>query len=174
MATASFHRSVSFTITAEDYASALRLHMRRHWATRIGPKLFAAAVLAACLLAVALTGFDSAWTSASIGGLIGLVVLLLLSYFFLLPRHAYKIHGQQKTMQYPVEASWNGEAYSASSTNVSGTTPWLDYYGWSADDKMILLMQSPVLFQMVPRRALSPEQAQDFIEHLERSGLRRI
>lgn len=166
--------SVSFSISAEDYANALRLHMRRYWATKAGPWLFIATVVAACLLAMVLSDFHPTWTSAGIGGVIGAACLPLFAYFVMLPRQARKIHSQQKTMQHPVEASWSREAYSASTETVTSTTPWSDYYGWSADETMVLLMQSPVLFQMVPRHALSREQAEDLIGLLGQSGLRRL
>lgn len=77
-------------------------------------------------------------------------------------------------MQHPVEASWTADAYSASAKTVTGTTAWSDYYGWSADDKMVLFMQLPVLFQMLSRHALSAEQAEDLFAHLDRSGLRKL
>lgn len=165
---------ISFTISAEDYASALRLHMRRYWARKLGPRIFVAAVFAACFLAAIVSRFHPLWTSAAIGAGIGAVCLPLFTYFVLLQRQARKIYSQQKTMQSPVDASWSKDAYSAATATVTGVTPWCDYYGWSADEKMVLLMQSPVLFQMVPRHALSAEQADDLIAQLEHSGLHRV
>lgn len=164
----------TFTITAEDYADALRLHMRRYWMSRPGPKLFVAAIVAAGLLAGPLSGFDPGLTGAGIGAAIGAVIVPLLSYFFLIPGRARKIHAQQKVLRHPVEVSWNDEAYSAASDASASVVRWGDYHGWSADEKMILLLPSSVLFQMLPRRALSEAQAADLIAHIERSGLRRI
>ncbi|MCF1741369.1 YcxB family protein [Paradevosia shaoguanensis] len=93
--------------------------------------------------------------------------LLVTGYFALLPRQARKIYGQQKTMQHPVEASWNSEAYSAATAVASSTVPWGEYHGWSADETMILLMHSPVLFLMIPRHALNAAQAADLTKRLQ-------
>lgn len=169
--------TVSFTLTPEDYADASRLHARRYFLNSIRLKLLAAIIVVGASLAIGFSGLDSVAGSLAGGALVGLVVLvawIVFAYFFILPRQARKIYGQQKTLQYPVEAGWSSEAYSASSAAVASTVPWLDYHGWSADDKIILLMQSPILFQMLPRRALREEQAQDFFTQVSRSGLRKL
>ncbi|WP_332712431.1 YcxB family protein [Pelagibacterium mangrovi] len=168
------HPFVRFTLTAEDYANALRLHMRRYWVTRWGPKLFMLVVFVGAILAMVLTGFDELWTSMAIGGMIGAVILPLLAYFVFLPRQARKVYAQQKTLHQPVEASWDEAGYTASTETVTSVVVWTDYYGWSLDDRMVLFMQSQVLFQMLPRQALTDAQLADLIEAVERSGLRRI
>ncbi|TKT80019.1 YcxB family protein [Aquamicrobium sp. LC103] len=174
MITATPSTSASFTITAEDYANALRLHMRRYWVTKSGPKLFIAAMFALCLIAMIASGFDPTPTTVAIVVMVGTAIWPLLAYFLLIPWQARKIYREDKTLQHPIEASWTRDAYFASTATVTNTIPWSDYFGWSADEKMVLLMQSPVLFQMLPRHALSGEQAEDLIGHLEKSGLRRI
>ncbi|TKT78280.1 YcxB family protein [Aquamicrobium sp. LC103] len=105
--------------------------------------------------------------------LIGAFSMPLL-FYFLLPQHARKVYRQVKTMRHPTEVSWNHEGYSASTATSTSTIAWNDYFGWSADEKIVLLMQAPNLFQMLPRHALSGEQAGDLIGHIENSELRRI
>lgn len=172
--------SVSITITAEDYANALRLRTRRYWFRSTHIKVFVVAVVAACALNIAIAGFDSVAGSLAGGAMIGLVGLvgltawLPLAYFVFLPRQARKIYDQQKTMQHPVEASWSSDAYSASTPVTASTVPWGEYYGWCADETIILLMHSPVMFQMIPRHALTPAQQTDLTDHIKRSGLRDI
>jgi len=144
---------VSFTISSEDYADALRLHMRQYWVCSLMPKLFMAVLLLLCVAAIVLSGIEPTVTSAAIGAMIAVACLPLLSYFVVLPYRARRTHRQQKTLHYPVEAAWGEQGYSASTKDTSGTISWSDYYGWSADDRMILFMRSPTLFQMLPRRA---------------------
>ncbi|WMT89454.1 YcxB family protein [Pelagibacterium sp. H642] len=168
------HPFTRFTITAEDYANALRLHMRRYWATRWGPKLFVIVVFVIAIGAMVMTDFDEAWTSAAIGGIIGAVLLPLLGYLFIVPRRARKVYSQQKTLKQPVEVSWTQEAYIAHTEAAASTVAWTDYYGWSADGKMVMFMQSQNLFQMLPRHALTDEQMNDLTAIIERSGLKRI
>ena len=174
MITETQRKSVSFTITPADYANALRLHMRRYWATKAGPWLFLAAMFAACAVAIIVSGFDPTPTTIAIIVLIGTAILPLLSYFILFPRQARKVYRQVETMRHPTEASWNLEGYSVSTATSASTIAWNDYYGWSADEKMVLFMHAPNFFQMLPRHALSNEQDEDLMGHLEKSGLRRI
>lgn len=168
------HPFVRFTLTAEDYANALRLHMRRYWATRWGPKLFMLVVFVGAILAMVLTEFHEGWTSAAIGGMIGAVIVPLLAYYVFIPRQARKVYAQQKTLHQPVEASWDETGYTASTETVSSVVVWTDYYGWSLDDKMVLFMQSQALFQMLPRHALTDVQLADLTDAVERSGLKKI
>lgn len=168
------HPFIRFTITARDYADALRLHTRRSWATRWELKLFLLAVYALGILAMVLSGFDALLTSIAIGGMLAAPAVPAFTYFVYIPRLARRVYAQQKSMHQPVEASWTDESYTASSGTTSGTVAWTDYYGWSVDDRMVLFMQSQLLFQMVPRHGLTREQTDDLIAHVERSGLRRI
>jgi hypothetical protein len=105
--------------------------------------------------------------------LIGTAIMPLLSYFILLPRQACKVYRQVETMRHPTQASWNLEGYSASTATSTSAIAWSDYYGWSVDEKMVFFMQSPDLFQMLPRHALR-EQAENLVGDLDKSGLRRI
>ncbi|MEO9297199.1 YcxB family protein [Devosia alba] len=174
MTSTSPYPAVSFTITAQDYANASKLHTRRYWARNPVPKLFGVGTVAAILLAMALSGINPSLTIGATGGLIALVCLSLFTYFVRIPRQARRIYGQQKTMQHPVTASWDSATFSASTKAVSGTTAWNDYYGWAADETIILFFQSPALFQMLPRHALTAEEADDLLTHLAQSGLRRL
>src|SRR5690606_26244767 len=147
---------------------------RRAWATRWELKLFLLAVYALGILTMVLSGFDALLTSIALGGMIAAPLVPVLTYFIYLPRLARRVHPPPTTLHQPVEASWTEEGYTASSGTTTGTVAWTDYYGWSADDRMVLFMQSQLLFQMVPRHGLTREQADDLIAHVERSGLRRI
>lgn len=131
-------------------------------------------MFAVCAVAIIVSGFDPTPTSIAIIVLIGTAIMPLLSYFILFPRQARKVYRQVETMRHLTEVSWNLEGYSASTATSTSTIAWGDYYGWSADEKMVLFMQSPNIFQMLPRHALSSEQAKDLMDHLEKSGLRRI
>lgn len=164
----------TFQITAEDYAAALRLHAWRYLVSRRLPKLFALIVVLGSVAAMVVSGFDERYTSMAIGGLIGLAVLPPLAYFVFIPMRARKVFRQQKTLHMPVTVTWTDEGYTATAGQHGGTIAWTDYYGWSADATMIILMQSDALFQMLPKRVLSPADLTDFEQTVTRSGLRRI
>lgn len=174
--TSKFQSSVSFSFTAHDYTNALRLMMRNRL-LNIRVKVILAVLIIIAVLGISISDRNSSMGANAITLMILIVysiIMYVLVYVFFLPRKARRIFRLQKTMQYPVEVSWSREAYSESTAICSSTVPWLDYYAWRADKTIILLMHSPVLVQMVPRRALSVEQEKDLFEHLDRSGLRKI
>jgi hypothetical protein len=166
----------SYTLTAEDYCNALRLHMRRAWASKASSNIFAAGVLIA-IASAPLFGFNLILTVigvAGIGSLVGVAAWAFIISYVYIPRKARKVFNEQKAMQYPAKMSWDNRAFTVTSSLGSSIIPWSDYYGWSADRSIILLRLSSVLFHMVPCRALSQEQARDLFYRLELSGLRRI
>lgn len=167
------HPFTRFTLTAEDYANALRLHMRRYWATRWTPKL---TVLVIFLIAIAIlvTSSSDLWTFAAIAVMISAAAAPVARYFFDLPRQARKVYAQQKTLHQPIDASWTPDAYVTTAEDAASTIGWGEYYGWSADEKVVLLMQSQALFQMLPRRALSESQMSDLLATIQSSGLKKI
>lgn len=168
------HPFVTFTLTPEDYCGAMRLCARRYWLGSIRPRIGFAVMFGGLVMLMAAMNFDLAFVTAVIWLMIALVAMPFILYYRLLPRRARKIHAQQKSLQVPVGASWTEKGYFASSALGSGTIPWTSYHDWRRDKAMILLMQSEVLFQMIPRRALSAEQDADLVAALERSGLKEV
>lgn len=168
--------SVSFTISADDYISSCRLLMRRRYLSGRNSIIIVVMVLAS-VLAISVSERNSAGGNYAVffaAFLFAWVFLHAINYFILLPRRASRIFRLQKTMQYPVEASWGCECYAELTSVLSSKVPWSDYYGWAADKSVILLMQSPIVFQIVPRRLLSIDQTGNLLEHLDRFCSRKI
>ncbi|WP_417584557.1 YcxB family protein [Pelagibacterium sp.] len=165
---------VTLTLTPSDYASALQLHARRYFIANTGPKIFTFLIVLVALAMMIMTGFDEGFTSAAIGGLIGLAAMPPLIYFIALPYRAKKVFAQQKTLHAPIAASWSEDGFTANTSSMGGTIAWNQYFGWSEDQAVFLIMQSQQLFQMLPKRAMTNQQIEDLRAHLVRSGLKKI
>ena len=57
--------------------------------------------------------------------------------------------------------SWSEAGLKATGSHGEWTVPWGDYLKWAENSKVILLFQSPRLFQMLPKRFLDTEQVAD-------------
>lgn len=68
---------------------------------------------------------------------------------------------QEKLLSQPVSASWDEEAYAAEQPGVQNRLLWSDYRRWREDRDLFLFMLSDYNFQILPKRALSPEQIAD-------------
>lgn len=164
-------RSIAFTLTPEDYIAAQHLHARRQM---LRPPMLA---LFAIFAAVFFFGVFAPTGDPFLNRLMVIVALVVFAmipfnYFFLLPRRTRKIFAQQKTLSERVEASWSPEDYSASNATNSGTIRWADYHKWDSDEKIVLLYQSDILFQMIPRTALTDAQLSDIRALARTAGLK--
>ncbi|HSG34155.1 MAG TPA: YcxB family protein, partial [Sphingomonadaceae bacterium] len=50
---------------------------------------------------------------------------------------------------------------------------WSDYYRWAEDERLVLLFQSRILYNMIPKSALSRGQLDEIRGHLEFAGVRK-
>jgi hypothetical protein len=161
------NRSVSFTLTAEDYAVANQLYVLKSYKGGVG-----IIVLAGILLLFGrffgsgdAGGGSYAWLAPFFyGAAIVLLALPFVSYFLLAPRSARKIYRQQKSLQQPLTFSWSPAGLKVTSEAGEWLTPWDHYLRRAENDEILLFYQSPRLFQMLPKRALTPEQVADLRE----------
>lgn len=164
-------RSTRFSLTADDFLSAQKLHIRRHFLKL--PMLF---VYAVCLIFLAVGLFfppaSSGLRILVLGFPLAMGGFILFNHFVMLPYRTRKIFSQQKTLHEPVDAQWDEEGYAAASGNVSGLIKWTQYHRLDFNELIILLYQSDTLFQMLPRRALTQNQFDDFIALAKTAGLK--
>lgn len=165
-------RTAQVTLVAGDYTAALRLVALSSWKRPI--PLIVIGVFAAAFLAMIVTGPDNnpERTSIGIGALVGLFLLPFIVYFLILPLRARTIYKQQKSMQEPATISWDEAGYTARNAHVGGTMPWSQYFDWLENDRVIIIRQSPALFQMLPKSAITPGQAADIRACAHAAGLR--
>uniref|UniRef100_A0A9E7ZX43 YcxB family protein n=1 Tax=Bosea sp. NBC_00436 TaxID=2969620 RepID=A0A9E7ZX43_9HYPH len=68
---------------------------------------------------------------------------------------------EEKLLRQPVSARWDVEAFEASLSGVHNRIPWADYLKWREDRHLFLFFLSSYNSQILPKRVLSEEQAED-------------
>jgi hypothetical protein len=134
-------------LTADDYLNAQRLHAG--WRMFVRMSLLIFILMTAVGMAITELGRDRFW--------IGPVAWTIWFVFFCfiypatVAKRSRKIFGQQKNLQIPREIEICDTHVSAKSERGVGTTPWNEFHKWKANDRIILVYSSDLLFQMFPR-----------------------
>ena len=89
------------------------------------------------------------------------VVLMIANYFLLVPISTRRTYRKHKALHRPYTYSWSETGLTVTSTGGEWHVPWNDYLKWDENAQIFILYQAPRLFNMVPKRALSPEQIVD-------------
>jgi hypothetical protein len=166
-------QTASYEITARDLIAGYRLNFLSALKGR--------KVWVRCAVLTILLGAGSAFLFAddlgiAIGALIGvaygalLLSVIWLTCFLLLPRRARRIFAQQKALHDPIAIEWSEALITIGSNRGTTTFEWSDFVRSLENHEIILLFQSDAVFNFIPKRALSPEQAASIIAHA-RSGI---
>ena len=82
---------------------------------------------------------------------------------------ARKAYAAQKTLQRPMTVAWSEEGFRSTAQQGDWNIPWSDYLKWTEDGSVILLYQGPRVFNMLPKRVLTPAQIDDLRQLLAAS-----
>jgi hypothetical protein len=134
----------TFRISEDDYADALKLSARL---TRLRLALLVA--IAVLLLLGALIGGRDLW-SASLGGLIGLVAVVVATRL-LTPVLARRSYRKYKAMQAEFRAELLDTGLRLASPHGDGTVIWENILKWRQDDRFVLIYLMPRLFHILPQ-----------------------
>lgn len=165
---------VRFTATAADLAAAYRCqYMARllSWASLVS-MVVSLSLLAGFLFLVA-TDVPLAWklgilACAAAGG----VVFPLAMIRWRVSALARRIHGQQRALHGEVALEWDQDELRATTGDGGSRTRWTDYHRWRESPAVILFYQSDALFQFLPKRVLTPAQADALRALAAAAGLR--
>ncbi|MCJ8510000.1 YcxB family protein [Rhizobium lemnae] len=148
-------RSVTLTLTADDYVAANKLFILKHATSRgtlIWWLLFVALLFLGSIFVPALSPRNAPFgVLFCVGGAI-VIVLPFFQYFFGASIFARKAYAAQKTLQHPMTVEWSEEGLRSTAQQGDWNIPWDDYLKWAEDDKVLLLYQGPRVFNMIPRR----------------------
>lgn len=157
-------RSVTLTLTADDYVAANKLSILKS-ATSRGPLiwwlLFVALLFLGSIFVPALSPRDTPLGLLFCVGAAIVIVLPFFQYFFGAAIFARKAYAAQKTLQHPITVEWSEEGFRSTAQQGDWNIPWADYLKWAEDDKVLLLYQGPHVFNMIPKRVLAPAQIDD-------------
>jgi YcxB-like protein len=156
-------RSVSLTLTAEDYVAANRLHclncFRRRSAVAVGVMFVLAYVVW-----MAIARIDQ-WPTIGVvalnAGFAAVVLFLIANYFLLVPFTTRRTYRKHRALHRPYTFAWSESGLTITSESGEWKVAWSDYLKWDENAQIFLLYQAPRLFNMLPKRVLTPEQIVD-------------
>ena len=148
-------------LTAEDYASAKKLHMG------ILPLLIIIIFLPS---AISLgLGWSSGFNNLPLicGSLIFSLLIIALWFPRILHKkiikRTAKLFAQQKSLQMPYEIDITDEFFQAHSELGEGKVPWTNFHKWKYSPTVILVYQSDILFHIFMHRWFASDgEFQDF------------
>lgn len=162
-------RSASFLPIETDLIAAYRLHFwtsfkckRTVWSYALGGLLFA-------FIGTLFAEWDSPWVilgGATVGFIFWLFLLtcILAVNYILIPPRSRRAFRQMKTLRSQTEIKWSPERIQLQSAQGSSDLDWRDFARIAQGRDVILLFQSDYLFNFIPKRAVSNEQATDLVK----------
>jgi hypothetical protein len=170
---------IDFALTEQDVVAATKLHYRaqiaRHWKLKL--ILFGLVVLLGSTIAMAGDArlfFDSWVVQLLLTMLVLLVGIMIIMYFAVLPILARRHSRQTKTFQAPIRAFWTHESITYSADWGSTKIAWADYHKWTMDPRYLMLFQSDVAFNILPRKLLGEARAEAIMSMLTDAKVKRV
>lgn len=169
-------RQITFTLSEDDYAEAAR---SQYWHRVRSPKQWAgalAALVIMCGLLAFLESYDAEsffYNLAPYALLIAVGATLMAGFsYFWVARYARRLFRQQMTNP-ESRVSWDVEGLQIESALGALTAKWGDFYSWRSSGAFYMIHINQVLYYLIPRRALSPDQAADLENTLITAGVKR-
>jgi hypothetical protein len=155
-----------YSITADDYVQAQRAHLRRKGAPRFSYLLSRIVMPIAFLVVLLVSILRPEEFQTLMPGLLftGIFSAIIFAHPFLWRRQFAKIPPSQ--MQ--VTAEFSEKEVHFQSAKTDSVAQWEHFVGWRESRDLFLLYQRTNLFNMVPKRAFTPEQLTEFRELLAR------
>ncbi|MEQ1954556.1 YcxB family protein [Mesorhizobium sp. CN2-181] len=90
---------------------------------------------------------------------------ILLSIHILLPWRVRRIFAQQKSLHDEIHIDWSDEEIAFKSERGYFKFRWNDFVKIAESKEVIILHQSDVMFNFIPKRVLSTDQAASMMSH---------
>ena len=163
------NRTTTFTLDELDLRRAVRLHafsgirekrtiIRLSVLWAIAMTVVVGFFLAAGTPWLALRGYLLPLALVVAATILGTGLGIPLALSPLIIRRRFK---QEKLIRQPVSAGWDAEAYEAEQPGVHNRFAWRDYMKIREDQHLFLFFLSDYNYQILPKRALTPEQIED-------------
>ncbi|HEX2328197.1 MAG TPA: YcxB family protein [Candidatus Angelobacter sp.] len=160
---------IDYSISEQDYALAQQLAWKtlkpisRAFFLYAGP-IFAIGLLVFWIHALVARGFSSNLAP-------GIAVPVLFLYLpFAVRSNTRKMYGRSGNLHGPLSLDVAEEKLHFSGASFSSDVTWSHFTRFAEDQHSFVLFQSPGIFNMIPKRHLTPEQA-DFLRTLLQSHL---
>lgn len=172
-------RSGRFRLTADDMAAAARLHQLASVITPRGLAFNLGLVLAVATGIFLYTkrpdGGFGAWLVIA-GGVLGYFVTvciigILVLVLVVAPKLGRRQFREQKNLAEELEFSLDGKVYAVMGATSRSALPWSDYLKWTENEELMLLHVSSYYYQILPKRALAPEDVAAIRVYLSAAGV---
>jgi hypothetical protein len=156
------NRSVSLSLTADDCAAANKLQVIDSCRS---PRFLVALALPLALLASALVFYRNSGVLplvyAFAGAYVAIVALLVVNYFLVAPISARRSYRKHKALHYQYTYSWSETGLMLVHPRGESRMVWSDYLKWRENEQVFLFYHGPRIFNILPKRVLTPEQIAD-------------
>jgi len=165
--------AVTYRLSEADAVSAGRFAAGRQM--RLRPIVRVLMILVAVLYAILLL-LD--WRAATQPLLLALLLAvgaaLLLATWVLIPWQMKRHFRQAPGLRDEIGIDWDDEHLGFETSRGHSRLAWSDYHRWGENERLLLLFQSEILYNIVPKAALGQDQLDSIRGALVRAGVRKI
>ena len=166
------HGPFQYQVGEELVVEAMRRHMLRRLTTGLVGRLFIAVLMLLALLVVLDLVAYGRLSGTAIAFVIAVPAVLAINHLWLVPNLGRRQHRQSAALRLPSSIAWDGEAVHFASERGEARVPFSDLYRWDETADTVLLYQTEMFFNLVPKAALNGEVA-DLIAKLQAAGVKR-
>lgn len=168
------NRSAHFHIQEDDVVASTAHITRRRLKLPLLPGLIFATLVAILAIFLSMRGGMSDLLGILAWAVLALVGLMAVLHYWVLPRQSRRQFQQLAALAEEVQMIWDEQEVTFTRTRATATFAWNEFYRWSENDDLLLLAQSEAYYNIVPKRALDPEQSADIRRCIEQAGLKKM
>ena len=179
-------RTISFPVAEQDVLDAQRSHYRANLLARRSLYGYLFVFLLVYLIGL-VSFFWTIWSGSESGddflqqareavvtSIFGQLLLNLLGYsaallvalplltWIVLPQRVKRIYAQQKSLHLRYEVAWDLLAMDVTTAQGALHYPWADFMRWTESKTTILVYQSDMMFNFIPKSAFKNDDLDDF------------
>lgn len=162
----------AFTVTEEDVVEAARHVAARRLRSRPFLPIFVA-MLAAVLALVLIADFGQGRWVTLIAFFIALPLALIIANRLIVPWQAKRHFRQAAALRGETRVEWDDENLRFEGIHGGSRFAWIDFHGWAETAGLVLLYQSELFYNLVPKRVLTADQLADIRNCLETAKVLR-
>ncbi len=166
------HGPHQFEVTEDLVVEAMRRHMIRRMTQGLVGKLFIAVLVLLALLVALDLLFYGRLSPTSLAFVIAVQVALAIINLWLVPQMGRRQFRQSAALRAPSGIAWDGGAIHFASERGDAKIPMAELYRWDETENIVLLYQTEMFFNIVPKAALNGA-ADDLIARIDAMGVKR-
>lgn len=166
------HGPYPYQVNETLVVEAMRRHMLRRLTTGLIGRLFIAVLVMLALLIVLDLVAYGRLSGTAIAFVVAVPAMLAINHIWLVPNLGRRQHRQSAALRLPSHIAWDAEGVLFTSERGEARVPFADLYRWDETPGTVLLYQTEMFFNLVPKAALNGA-ASDLIARLQAAGVKR-